>query len=75
MASTRGHDIELKYWGKWLDSYTDPLFAEQDHESDKANIGQIAYWAGRYAYDAKNNDLANKYLDIAMTDPAQKKRL
>lgn len=73
LASTRGHDIELKYWGKWLDSYTDPLFAEQDHESDKANIGQIAYWAGRYAYDAKNNDLANKYLDIAMTDPAQKK--
>lgn len=63
----------LKYWGAFVDSYTEPLFASQDHEVEKAYVGQVAYFAGRYAFDAKEMDRANKYLDIAMQDPEQKK--
>ncbi len=63
----------LKYWGAFLDSDTDPLFASQDHESEKGYIGQVAYFAGRYAFEAKELDRADKYFDIAMQDPEQKK--
>ena len=63
----------LKYWGAFLDSASDPLFASQDHEAEKAYIGQVAYYTGRYAFDAKDLDRANKYFDIAMQDPEQKK--
>ena len=63
----------LKYWGAFLDSDTDPLFASQDHESEKGYIGQVAYYAGRYAFEAKELDRADKYFDIAMQDPEQKK--
>lgn len=63
----------LKYWGAFLDSDTDPLFAAQDHEAEKAYIGQVAYFAGRYAFDAKDLARADKYFDIAMKDPDQKK--
>ncbi len=63
----------LKYWGAFLDSATDPLFASQNHEAEKGYIGQVAYYTGRYAFDAKDLDRANKYFDIAMQDPEQKK--
>ena len=63
----------LKYWGAFLDSDADPLFAAQDHESEKGYIGQVAYFAGRYAFEAKELERADKYFDIAMQDPEQKK--
>lgn len=63
----------LKYWGAFLDSDSDPLFAAQDHEAEKGYIGQVAYFAGRYAFDAKDLARADKYFDIAMQDPEQKK--
>lgn len=63
----------LKYWGTFVDSHTEPLFADQDHEAEKAYVGQVAYFAGRYAFDAKDMARANKYLDVAMQDPEQKK--
>lgn len=62
----------LKYWGTFVDSSTEPLFAEQNHESEKSFIGQVAYFAGRYAFEAKDLNRANKYFDIAMQDPEQK---
>ncbi|MBQ7420361.1 MAG: hypothetical protein IJV17_06475 [Prevotella sp.] len=63
----------LKYWGAFLDSAADPLFATQNHEAEKGYIGQVAFYAGRYAFDAKELDRANRYFDIAMQDPEQKK--
>ena len=63
----------LKYWGAFLDSDADPLFATQDHESEKGYIGQVAFFAGRYAFDAKQMERADKYFDIAMKDPEMKK--
>ncbi len=63
----------LKFWGAFLDSAEDPFFAAQDHEAEKAYIGQVAFFAGRYAYDAKDMKRAKKYLAIAMKDPEMKK--
>ncbi len=63
----------LKYWGAFLDSDADPLFAAQDHEQEKGYIGQVAYFTGRYAFEAKELARADKYFDIAMQDPEQKK--
>jgi hypothetical protein len=63
----------LKYWGAFLDSDADPLFAAQDHEQEKGYIGQVAFFAGRYAFDAKQMERADKYYDLAMKDPEMKK--
>ena len=63
----------LKYWGAFVDSDADPLFAAQDHESEKGYIGQVAYFAGRYAFEAKELERADRYFDVAMQDPEQKK--
>ena len=63
----------LKFWGAFLDSSTESLFAEQDHQPEQAYIGQVAYWAGRYAFEAKDLNRADRYFDIAMQDPEQKK--
>ena len=63
----------LKYWGAFLDSSSAPLFAEMDHTQEQGFIGQVAYFAGRYAFEAKDLDRANRYFDIAMQDPEQKK--
>ena len=62
----------LKYWGALVDSEADPLFAGQDHKAEAEWTGQVAYFAGRYAFQAKEYDRANKYLDVAMKDPNQK---
>lgn len=72
-VSRSGNDAAvLKYWGAFLDSSADPLFASQEHESQKAYFGQVAFFAGRYAAQAKDMTRANKYLDMAMEDPEQK---
>lgn len=63
----------LKYWGTFVDSSVEPLFSTQDHEAEKGYIGQVAYFAGRYAFEAKELDRADKYFDVAMQDPEQKK--
>ena len=57
--------------GKFLSTYVDsndyPLFKEVDKSKD-TNLGQIAFYAGRYAYMAKDYARAEKYADIAMND-------
>lgn len=65
-------DLVLKYWGAFTDSGADPFFAAMDHNSEKEYAGQVAYFAGRYAFDAKDMQRAMKYLDIAMQDETQK---
>ena len=62
----------LKYWGAFTDSGAAPFFAAQDHNPEKEYAGQVAYFAGRYAFDAKDMDRAYKYLDIAMKDESQR---
>ena len=70
----KGNDAGvLKYWGTFVDSDNDPLFAAQDKKSEEGYMGQVAFFAGRYAYQAKDMDRANRYFDVAMKDPEQKK--
>ncbi len=72
-VSRSGNDAAvLKYWGAFLDSSVDPLFATQEHESQKAYFGQVAFFTARYAIQLKEMARANKYLDMAMEDPEQK---
>ena len=72
-VSRSGNDAAvLKYWGAFLDSSVDPLFAAQEHESQKAYFGQVAFFTARYAIQLKEMARANKYLDMAMEAPEQK---
>lgn len=62
----------LKYWGMFTDSSADPVFAAMDKAPEKEYAGQVALFAGRYAYEAKDMERANKYFEIAKQDPTQK---
>ena len=62
----------LKYWGMFTDSGADPTFAAMDKTPEKEYAGQVAFFAGRYAFDAKDMARANKYFEIAKKDPTQK---
>ncbi len=62
----------LKYWGAFTDSGADPYFAAMDKTPEKEYAGQVAFFAGRYALDAKDMARANKYFEIAKKDPTQK---
>ena len=62
----------LKYWGMFTDSSAEPTFAAMDKTPEKEYAGQVAFFAGRYAYDAKDMARANKYFEIAKKDPTQK---
>ena len=73
MARKGDNAAVLKYWGAYLDSSAEPFFASQDHEAEKAYIGQVAYYAGRYAAEAQDMARAKKYLNIAMQDAEMKK--
>ncbi len=67
----RGSNV-LKYWGAFVDSAEDPFFKAQDHQPESEYVGQVAFFAGRYAYDAKDLARANKYMEVAKRDPQQK---
>jgi len=62
----------LKYWGAFTDSANDPMFASQDHKPEAEYAGQVAYFAGRYAFEAKDFARADRYLEAAMKDPSQR---
>jgi tetratricopeptide (TPR) repeat protein len=62
----------LKFWGMFTDSGADPTFAAMDKTPEKEYAGQVAFFAGRYAYDAKDMARANRYFEIAKKDPTQK---
>ncbi len=66
----------LKYWGTFLDTDNTPLFGTIDQkqkDSEKEYIGQVALFAARYAYQAKDIARCDKYCDIALKDSAQAK--
>ena len=58
----------LKYWGTFLDTDDNAAFASFK-EQEKPFIGQVAYYSAQFANQAKQYDKADKYCDIAMTDP------
>ena len=75
-AQNNKADDVLKYWGAFLDTETNPLFASIDakqKESEKEYIGQVALFAARYAYQAKDSARCEKYCDIAMKSEKEAK--
>ena len=72
-AQRNDQDNVLKYWGMFLDTDDNPLFAKAK-EGEKQYLGQVAYYTALYANQAKLYDKAEKYADIAMQDPAMRKQ-
>ena len=68
-AGKGDQDGVLKFWGTFLDTEDTPLLAAIDKSNEKGFLGQVAYYAGLYANQAKQFDRANKYFDMAMQDP------
>ena len=65
-------DRALKYWGAFVDSGVNPLFATQNHEPEKEFFGQVAFFSARFAYDAKQFERSIRYLEIAKQDSSMK---
>lgn len=72
-AQRNDQDNVLKYWGAFLDTDDNPMFAKT-HESEKQYLGQVAYYTALYANQAKQYAKAEKYADIAMQDTAMRKQ-
>ena len=75
-AQNNKADEVLKYWGAFLDTDNEPLFASVDQkqkDSEKDYIGQVALFAARYAYQAKDAARCEKYCDIAMKSEKEAK--
>lgn len=68
-AGKGDQDGVLKYWGAFLDTDNAPLFAAIDKAAEKAFMGQVAYYTARYANQAKQYELAEKYIELALDDP------
>ena len=75
-AQNNKADEVLKYWGAFLDTDNEPLFASVDQkqkDSEKDYIGQVALFTARYAYQAKDAARCEKYCDIAMKSEKEAK--
>ena len=70
----QGKDEALSYknLATYVDSSEYPLFADKDKSKDE-NLTQIAYYAARGAYFAKDYAKAEKYADIALNDTSMAK--
>jgi tetratricopeptide (TPR) repeat protein len=71
-AANGNEENVLKFWGAFVDSAEDPFFATQNHDAEKEYIGQVAFFAGRYAFQNKEMDRANRYFEVAKRDPEQR---
>lgn len=64
----------FNYYATYVNSGTSALFDDFDKKKlPDANLGNVARVAGWIAYQAKNMDDANKYIDIALNDTASYK--
>ena len=61
----------MKFYGMYVQSGTSNLFADRDKAKlTDQYLGEVARVAAVLAYQNKDNEQANKYCDIAMTDTA-----
>ena len=64
----------LDLFGAYVESAVSPLFADFDKtKAPDENLGEVARVAGVLAYQNKNMDLANKYIDVSLKDTASYK--
>lgn len=62
-------DLAYEYYAAYVQSGTAPLFAESVKDGKDQNLGQVARVAAVMAYQKKDYAAAEKYVDVAMTDP------
>ena len=55
----------MKYWPPYLDSYSHPLFAAQNHDPEKETVEQVSFLTAWVANKEKQFDLAVKYAKMA----------
>ncbi len=75
-AAQKSQDANvLKYWGAFLDTEDAPIFDDKtkEKEGEKEYIGQVALFAAKYAYQAKDIARCEKYCDIAMKSEKEAK--
>ena len=72
-AGLGDQDGVLKYWGTFLDSDDNPIFAASKAQEAQV-IGQVAYYSAQFANQAKQYERAEKYADIAMKDEAMREK-
>jgi tetratricopeptide (TPR) repeat protein len=64
----------FKYFSSYVESGVSPLFSDFDKtQFPDTYLGEVARVAGVLAYQDKNSELANKYIDIALEDTASYK--
>lgn len=71
-SEDKGANEVLKYWGTFVDSDANPLFANIDRTVQSQFMGQVARFAAIYAYQNKEMDRASRYCKVAMQDPEER---
>lgn len=71
-SEDKGADEVLKYWGTFVDSDSNPLFANIDRTQQAQFMGQVARFAAIYAYQNKEMERASRYCKVAMQDPEER---
>ena len=71
-SEDKGADEVLKYWGTFVDSDSNPLFANIDRTQQAQFMGQVARCAAIYAYQNKEMERASRYCKVAMQDPEER---
>ena len=72
-AGLGDRDGVMKYWGTFLDSDDNPLFASSK-PMETQFIGQVAYYTAQYANQGQDYERAEKYANIAMQDTAMREK-
>ena len=72
-AGLGDQDGVLKYWGTFLDSDDNPIFAASKAQEAQF-IGQVAYYSAQFANQAKQYERAEKYADSARKDEAMREK-
>ncbi len=72
-AGVGDKDGVLKYWGTFLDTDDNPLFAASK-PMEAPFLGQVAYYTAQFANQDKQYERAEKYADIAMQDSAMREK-
>lgn len=68
----RNNDV-LKYWGAYVTTADADLFKDMPNKQPDQYLGQVAGFTARFAIQAKDYALADKYVDVAMRDTAEYK--
>lgn len=63
-------EAALNAFGTYVSSYDNSLFKEVAGKTKDQYIGEVSRVAAVYAYQSKQMDLANKYVDVALKDSA-----